>query len=186
MRSFVRDWVESLLKPLHHVLTDRLANSGRGIMYQLEQGLGSCFYEDVREQVTSLSEADRSRFGRLGIRIGQRYLFVRSLLSPAALEQRRLLCGIEFGKAFTWPSLGAVGSLETEVSERMYLAMGYGILEDRVVRVDALELAWIRVHAGIKVPQLAQLIGCNDEEARFLLHALRPRHPTKARMKRAS
>lgn len=186
MRSFVRDWVEALLKPLHHVLTDRLANSGRGIMYQLEQGLGTCFYEDVREQVTSLSEADRSRFGRLGIRIGQRYLFLRSLLSSSALEQRRLLCGIEFGQAFSWSSLGVVGISEPEVSERMYLAMGYGILEDRVVRVDALELAWTRVRAGIKASRLAHEIGCNDEQARFLLHVLRSRHPTKARMKRAS
>lgn len=187
LRVLVREWAENLLKPLHHRLVDRLDNAGRGIVYQLEQGLGTCDVEAVKEQVHLLSEADRSRLGRMGIHLGRSYIFVRSLLAPPALEQRRLLCCIEMAKSLPVSPSNTVWDLDPEVSDHMYLAMGFGILEDRAVRVDALEYAWPRVQAGIAVRKLARLIGCNEDEARFLVHALRPRrYPTHAKMKRAS
>lgn len=86
-------------------------------------------------------------------------------------------------KALPCASLGVMSEVEPEVSERIYLAMGYGLVKNRAVRVDVLELARARVQAGISLRTLAQVLGCQDAEARFLLHAFRPGQAANARMK---
>ncbi|MCC6554658.1 MAG: helicase, partial [Polyangiaceae bacterium] len=65
--AFARDLVEELLAPLRAPAARALGPAGRGIVYQLEQGLGTALARSAEEQLEGLSPGDREVLASLGV-----------------------------------------------------------------------------------------------------------------------
>ncbi len=144
--AFVRDHVAELLAPLS-LSTD--SGPIRGLLYQLEQGLGTIDARSAAAQLEALSEDDRRALSSAGIELGRRTVYARALLAPAALRRRALLVRVHRGADEPRPPEGggvAITRLR-EVAPEDYLAAGFVALGPRAVRVDLVERALARLAA---------------------------------------
>ncbi|MFV8748980.1 helicase-related protein [Nannocystaceae bacterium ST9] len=151
--AWTRDAVDELLAPLRRGPIDRLSSDARGLVYQLEQGLGTIHVEAAQAQLRRLSGRDRSELGKLGVKIGARMIWLPKLLSPAALRMRALLCSAALPRGVTLaiPRPGAVALVpEADVDPGAYTAIGFPVFGPRALRADIVE----RIHA-----ELAKLEG---------------------------
>ena len=147
LTAFARDLVAEALGPLRDDRSESLSPAGRGLIYQLEQGLGAVMRRQAAPQLEQLTEADRRLLRALDIRLGRRVIYARSLLGGPALARRRALV------APHWPVTAR--SILTDmrpntvsmppvvdVSSGLYLALGYLEMGPRALRIDMAE----RVH----------------------------------------
>lgn len=95
--AYCRDLVEHLLLPLR--CGSQIAESGaaRGILYQLEQGLGTVRVRDCQRQLGALDPQERQALARQGLRVGHTFLYVRRLLEPSAIVLRMALVSPHHG-----------------------------------------------------------------------------------------
>jgi ATP-dependent RNA helicase SUPV3L1/SUV3 len=186
--AFARDLVNELYAPLRVDAARELSPAARGVVYQLEQGLGTLDARAVKGQTAGLSARDRELFAQLDVVIGGRVVYAPSLLKRAAVAQRAALSATYFeGQAR--PALPRPGAVSTAalpgVAPRDYLLIGYPVFGARAIRADVVE----RVHralvaradaeaagaAGEKGPsvsQLASLLGCSAREVPTILAEL--------------
>jgi ATP-dependent RNA helicase SUPV3L1/SUV3 len=176
--AFARDLVTELLAPLRVDAARELSAAGRGVIYQIEQGLGTLDARAARGQIAELSPRDRELFAALEVTIGGRVVYASALLKRAAVEQRAALHATFFdGRARpALPRPGAVSMpAQKGVEPRAYVLIGYPVFGARAVRGDVAE----RVHRalvekaanegdperqGPSVGQLASLLGCPARE----------------------
>ncbi|HEY8428749.1 MAG TPA: helicase-related protein, partial [Sandaracinaceae bacterium] len=144
LSAFARDWVAALLAPLA-LETDRAPL--RGLLYQLEQGLGTIDARAARAQVEALSEDDRRTLAAAGIELGRRSIYSRALLSNEALRARSLLVRLHrgAGEPRPPPAGGVAIPRRREVPAEAYLAAGFVALGPRAVRADVVERALARL-----------------------------------------
>ncbi len=177
-----RDFVALALGPLRREAAGALSAAGRGLVYQLEQGLGTVATAEVEEQIRSLVDADREALSALDVRLGRRLVFVPALLKHAAVERRASLCFAFLGRrpAFAAPPAGSVSFRpRPDVPAAMYAAIGFPVLGGRAIRADVVE----RVAAALSPdgdggpaapgapPPLASWLGCPSAEVPRLLRA---------------
>ena len=89
--AFCRDLVQELLSPLRHGPLTGLSGPSRGLLYQLEQGLGTVRVADCQHQLSYLGEHERQALMTQGLRFGVSFLYVRRLLEPDAVALRTAL-----------------------------------------------------------------------------------------------
>jgi len=180
--AFARDLVEELLAPLRGPKLRELSAAGRGVVYQLEQGLGTATAREARAQLDELSPRDREIFEALGVVVGEHVVYVTGLLRRPAIEQRYALCAAYFeGRSRApCPRPAAVSVVaERRVDARMYTAIGYPVFGTRAIRADVVE----RVHkalsegaegeeGGPNSGRLASWIGCPAREVQGITEAL--------------
>ncbi|AKT39234.1 helicase-related protein [Chondromyces crocatus] len=173
-----RDLVEELLAPLRAPAARELEAAGRGILYQLEQGLGTALVTHATEQLTDLTERDREILGKLGVMLGEQLLYAPALLRPWAVERRAALCGAWFeGRARPpCPHPGTV-SLPTPpgADAQAFMALGYPLFGSRALRADVAERIYQALTAGADSPtpaSLARWIGCPVREVARVATAL--------------
>ncbi|MGC9983736.1 MAG: helicase-related protein [Polyangia bacterium] len=173
--AWTRDWVAQLLAPLRD---ERLASLGpavRGLVYQLEQGLGTVLVASAREQVRELDPRDRSVLGRAGVRVGRNVVFSSKLLQPAALRERTLLCQAEIGRRIEQPRADAASSVpSSDVSDATYVAMGFPVIGSRAIRSDLVEIVASRLVSGASPAEIARRLGCTPDEVEPIRRALAP------------
>jgi ATP-dependent RNA helicase SUPV3L1/SUV3 len=173
--AWTRDWVAQLLAPLRDERLASLGPAGRGLVYQLEQGLGTVLVARAAEQVRELEPHDRSALGRAGVRVGRHVVFSAKLLQPAALRERRLLCQAEIGWRLDQPRADMVSFLPSlEVSDATYAAMGFPVIGGRAIRADVVESVAVRVAAGAGAAEIARRLGCYLDEVEPLRRELAP------------
>jgi ATP-dependent RNA helicase SUPV3L1/SUV3 len=179
--AYARDLVEELLAPLRSPAIRALAPAARGVVYQIEQGLGTAVARDAEEQLAELSARDRELLGAGGVEVGGRVIYVQQLLRRRAIEQRLALCAAWFerGRQPACPAPGAVSlSLARGVEPRAYAAIGFPVFGTRAIRADVAE----RVHkalatsngdaAGPETGRLASWMGCPAREVPRISAAL--------------
>ena len=175
--AFARDLVEELLAPLRAPAARELSAAGRGVVYQLEQGLGTALAEAAEEQLAELTARDREILRGLGVELGARLLYLPALLKPAAIERRAALCAAHFDGRPGAPRPGAVSIAARGAEPRAYAAIGYPVFGGRALRADVVE----RVHralsagddAGAPAPALlARWMGCSPREVARISEAL--------------
>jgi ATP-dependent RNA helicase SUPV3L1/SUV3 len=166
--AYTRDLVAELLGPLRRDAAGLLSPAGRGLVYQLEHGLGTVLLRDAQQQVDHLSEEDGKVLGRLDVVLGERVVFVRSLLKPRWIRRRMALCqtGADLGDPSV-PSWEAVPAVARET----YVAVGYPVLGPRAVRADVLERVY-QQHARHGPRGLAGVMGCPARQLRGVIAAL--------------
>lgn len=175
--AFARDLVVYLLMPLRLCKPDELSAAARGILYLLEQGLGTALTKDAREQLAGLTPDDRDKLVEVGIVLGQTVLHVPALVRGHALVQRVALVQA-FANASEAPSLPRSSTVSIAVrrgtNERLYAAIGYPVFGSRAVRADVAERVFsallndaAQMHRG----KIAGLLGCPAREAESVVDA---------------
>jgi ATP-dependent RNA helicase SUPV3L1/SUV3 len=173
--AWTRDWVAHLLAPLRDERLASLGPAGRGLVYQLEQGLGTVPVARAHDQVRDLEAHDRGVLGRAGVRVGRHVVFSAKLLHPAALRERALLCQAEIGWRLDRPRADAVSFLpNVEVSDASYAAMGFPVVGGRAIRADVVESVAVRMASGAGAAEIARRLGCFPDEVEPIRRALAP------------
>lgn len=172
--AWTRDLVDELLAPLRRGPLDRLSSDARGLVYQLEQGLGTIHVEAARAQLRRLAGRDRQLLAAMGVRIGERMIWLPKLLAGPALRTRALLCSAALprGVVIAIPRPGAVSlPVEPGVDAGAYTAIGFPVFGPRALRADIVE----KIHAKLAGPEppteLAGLAGIKRELVPELLAA---------------
>ncbi|MGK3999382.1 helicase-related protein [Sorangium sp. So ce1024] len=166
--AFARDLVEELLAPLRSPEVRALPGAARGIVYQIEQGLGTAAARDAGEQIAELAPEDRALLGARGIEVGERVLYVPQLLRRGALERRVALCAAWFdrGRVPACPAPGAVSVAAARgVAPRAYAAIGYPVFGTRAIRADVAERVHRALASGEPAERLSSWMGCPAREA---------------------
>lgn len=170
--AFSRDLVEALLSPLRAPGVRGLSPAGRGVVYQLEQGLGTAPVERAGEQLAELDDADRAFFRAQGVEIGQRVIYLPALLRPPQSEQRLALVSGFFEPRPVRPKPGVVSFVVPRNADaRPYLAMGFPVFGARAIRADVAEQVSLASEAS---QDIARVLGCPVREVPSVLEALRP------------
>lgn len=174
--AFARDLVEELLGPLRAKAIRGLSAAGRGVVYQIEQGLGTVITREAEGQVTALEAQDRALLQAGGIEVGERVIYVPSLLKRPAIERRIALCSAYFEASLrpALPRPGAVSlALGRGVDPRACAAIGYPVFGPRAVRADIAERAHRALVGDAEgAARLASLLGCSAREVARIAEAL--------------
>lgn len=188
--AWTRDLVGLMLAPLRHLDKSALSPAGRGLLYQLEQNLGTVWVGHAREQLASLSQADRLLLEKLGIRLGRRLIYVPSLLFPQALLQRAALCEAFRPAGSTFeapdpraPSVPAHAAIERE----LYTLLGYPVFGPRAIRADVAEQVLRLLRRAARrgpfsaPPEMAVVLECPSEDVGRVIQAFGYRPATGGR-----
>jgi len=179
--AWTRDLVDDILGMLRRGDLRDLSPAGKGLLYQLEQGLGTVLAEAAREQLRHLTSRDRQRLHRAGVSIGRRLVFVRALLKPTAVGGRIALCVAYYDLRSSIPEIknGSVSvKASPSVPTNAYIAMGYPVLGSRAMRADILErfderLDRLSQQGFFALPgECASLVGCSLQELATVVEAL--------------
>jgi ATP-dependent RNA helicase SUPV3L1/SUV3 len=111
----------------------------RGLAYRLAQGLGVISQAEAREQWQLLDDEARERLRTLGVREGQRFLYVEEALAPHALERRCMLTALFHQSP---PPKGVPREPVLEAAEfagQDARAFGYLVLGPVALRIDIVE-----------------------------------------------
>ncbi len=171
--------VDRVRAPLHRPAHERLGRPGRGIHYQVLEGLGSAPSDRLRPLLAELEDDDRKNLARLGIRLGRHVVYTTGLAGPDAVQARALLWSTWTGGALPEQlPAGASAPRDPAIDPDLYRATGYEPLGDRVVRHDIVEKvsAWLR-KAGRSGPFRLEAtplewMGCPKADAPSVLGAL--------------
>ena len=143
------------LGPLLEAESAGLEGAARGLAFQLLQGLGSVPRRQGRPQIESLTEDDRRRLRRLGVRFARASVYFPSLLRPSAVSLRAVLWTVHRRPEVPGsppPAGTRTVDVETGTPLEFYEAVGYRVCGTVAVRLDALEAvaaaAWERSKKG--------------------------------------
>ncbi|UJR86719.1 helicase-related protein [Sandaracinus amylolyticus] len=171
MAAYGRDLVSELLRPIASHDAEGLV---RGVLWQLERGLGTLDVERAKGEIAALSDEDRTALDKRGVVIGSRTVFARGLLSAEALRLRALLVRVYRGtKEPRAPMRGVVSTARLkDVPFESYLAVGFLPLGPRVVRVDVVERVLARLREQETPNEIGSWLGVRSRELPKVLAAL--------------
>jgi ATP-dependent RNA helicase SUPV3L1/SUV3 len=170
--------VGELFAPLHREEESRLSPAARGLVYQLEQGLGTALAATARDQLANLEGDDRARLQRLGVHLGEHVVYMPSLLKPSAVTKRAALSSAYWQSqaATPPPRPGAVSFVPARgQSATLCAALGYPLFGPRAVRADVAERVYVEA-VNEKRPspsRLSSWMGCPVSQVAPVLHAMR-------------
>jgi ATP-dependent RNA helicase SUPV3L1/SUV3 len=166
--AFVRDYVAAMLGPLGE--DPELSAAGRGLVYQLRQGLGTVPLAQCAPVADALDGRDRSWFGGAGVRRGQRYVYLEPLMTAESIAQRRRLLLLTTA-AVPDPRGNRVDGRRRSVTDDVYLRLGYVPIDRIVVRVDVFEAAQDRLRGTTDTRALARDLAIGIRAAKVLARA---------------
>jgi len=182
LQLFVKGEIERRLAPLFALRDLPLAGVGRGLAFQLVDGLGCLPAAEIADQVRSLDHASRRALGRVGVRFGSESVYLEPLLGAESVRFRALLWAVRQGR--TVPplpgtrALSKVIAVDPTLPPSFYVALGRRVLDGLALRPDRLErlAAALRGHArggAFAVDaELARPVGVAVAELRRLVPAL--------------
>jgi ATP-dependent RNA helicase SUPV3L1/SUV3 len=190
--AWARDLVGQLLAPLRQDAVAQLSSDARGLVYQLEQGLGTIHRSSAEAQLRRLVRRDRALLHSFGVEIGARLIWLPKLLRGPAPRIRAILidAALPRGVHIEIPRPGAVALRPNpDIDPGAYTALGYPVFGTRALRADIVE----RLHAELtrlrdaadndefEPPgELAALAGVRRDELPELVKALAvPSHRTR-------
>jgi ATP-dependent RNA helicase SUPV3L1/SUV3 len=170
--AHTRDLVASLREPLAVGVIDSAPL--RGLIYQLEQGLGTVRKAEATAQLSALTTQEQSALAQHGVVFGRHTVYAAPLLTTHALVLREALCRAQAGRE---------GERALASSELLYqrapagfdreltLCMGFVPRGPWLVRCDVLEqLSALAPEAAREEAKL--MLGASDDEARSLVGEL--------------
>jgi ATP-dependent RNA helicase SUPV3L1/SUV3 len=163
--AFARDVTSSLLAPLRIKRDDGspLGPSARGLLYQVEQGLGAALANDAREQLETLEPIDRQALLGAGVVLGHAVVYLPRMLRPPALTRRIVLARTFFDAVPSPPDDAISIPLAAPTEARACLAVGYAPVLRRALRIDVLERVANAVLSPKPTPpkSIAGWLGCS-------------------------
>ena len=188
---WLKDHIAARLKPLFDLsAAEGLSGPGRGVAFQLVEGLGVLPRTPVAAMVEQLEREDRKALSRLGVRLGVSHLYLTALAKPAAVALRGLLWAVSKGHPLPVPipppgrvSVEALRAKEGPVKDggappAFWEAIGYPLAGGRALRVDMLDrletelLTASKANTPIREVALGQRVGLSAEELGAVLTGL--------------
>jgi len=178
--AWTRDLAETLLAPLRDERLAKLGPAARGILYQLEQGLGTALASQAQAQLRQIDQADRSRLGRAGIKPGRKVVYAPALLRPEAVLVRAALCRAFLGPGtqFEIPASQTRYFLPAdEMDDDTCMAMGFPAIAGVAIRADEVEFIVAHIAGGARANAIVRRLGCDADVAAAIFDVLaEPRH----------
>ena len=137
-----RDLAGEVLAPLRSDRLEELGAAGRGVVYQLEQGLGTVLARDARAQLQALTPAERRLLERAGICLGLHVVYLRGALKAGPVASRTALAAAFWGaeaEAVPPPPTAVSMAADPHRPAALYAAVGFPVAGSRAVRADILE-----------------------------------------------
>jgi ATP-dependent RNA helicase SUPV3L1/SUV3 len=181
LQAYTRDLVEQLLAPMRQPALEELSPAARGLLYQLEQGLGTVLIADCHVQLSGLCPRDRQLLTSIGLRFGNHYLYLRRLLDPNTIGQRLGLATSHFATQLqdALRLTAAFSQVSTvPIHPALLTATGFAQAGPLILRVDRFErlVAELRSYEraeSFHAPRdLTSRLGCEPEHVPQLLEAL--------------
>ena len=183
LQNFINSHIETRLKMLTRLRDCQLSGPIRGLLFQLNEGLGCVPRSELESLVKDLSDEDRKALAKLGVRLGVETVHVLDALKPDPVELRGILWAVarELDALPELPPAGRTSVPNDRANSKgFYLAAGYMPVGPLAARVDMLErfAALLRQKAREndgKVrpdPDLLSLLGCTVEQAEGVFTAL--------------
>ncbi|PWC32557.1 helicase-related protein [Azospirillum sp. TSO35-2] len=187
---WLKDHIAARLKPLFALsgadgLSGGLSGAGRGLAFQLVEGLGVLPRAPVAAMVERLEREDRKALTRLGVRLGVSHLYLTALAKPAAVSLRALLWAVAKGHPLPVPvpppgrvSVEALPVTDGGAPPAFWEAIGYPVAGGRALRVDMLDrletelLTTSKAGTPIREVALGQRVGLSAEELGAVLAGL--------------
>jgi len=183
LRAWSRDFVDEALGPLRDERLGKASAPARGLIYQLEQRLGTVSRRQASAQLRELCEHDRALLGQLDVVFGHRHIYVAGLLGSEHLRWRAALCNAFFGNELEPPSAEQPSFTPPRRTSSVTLeALGFAALGGLALRVDVVEsLASALLALASDGPfhpsdTMAAQIGCSRDDLAALIKALGYRH----------
>jgi ATP-dependent RNA helicase SUPV3L1/SUV3 len=171
--AWTRDHVGALMEPVRSLGRGRDDANLRGLIYQLDQSLGTVPSRRVRALVDALDAETLAALDAAGLVRGARVTWHRALLSAEAMAQRAELVRVWAGEALPLPPLGRASvPVPRGTKVEAWWAAGYAVYGGRAVRCDLAERA---LHEALGGDEAAarRTLGCPAGEAIAVLQALR-------------
>ncbi len=158
LQTWLRAHVRAHLSPLIRLGEARFEGAARGLAFQLVEGLGIVPREQLADMVADLTQADRAKLHRLGVRLGYRDVFLPGLLRPARLAVRARLWRLAHPHD-VHPAVPEAGRVSMDLPEALagqdavnnhLMASGYRPVGDMAVRADILDRLAQLAHAAGK------------------------------------
>jgi len=155
-----------------------LSGAAKGIAFILYERLGSVPTAEIGHLIRAMQESDKPRLARLGLRFGEKTVYMPELLKPAQIELRSLLFSLANGAFFEGapPPAGRVAiDAIADVPDAYWLAVGYRRLGQRVMRVDMVERVAMLVRVAARQGQfkiaedMLSLAGATREQMALML-----------------
>jgi ATP-dependent RNA helicase SUPV3L1/SUV3 len=181
LQAHVKDLLSFLLAPIQPPERAALAHDPeaaalRGLLYQLEQGLGSARRQDVAPQLALLRPADRSTLARWGVRIGRASVYAEAMLQPERLRIRAALCHAwqppDRARPAAPDHLARSYKLQSASDKQSALMRGYVPVGTWAVRCDLTERALAELDKPDPQAAIQSLLACEAEQAAAILAAL--------------
>lgn len=147
----------------------------RAIAYQLTRGLGVVPMRDAREQWQLLDPSSRAKLERLGVRAGQRFLYVEGALTPHAFARRTLLTALFEGAVAPEGVPGDAVLDPAKLPGRDPRPYAYEAVGPVALRIDLLERLAAALRQPLGAPQaqaLLEELHLDGEVRARVLHAL--------------
>jgi ATP-dependent RNA helicase SUPV3L1/SUV3 len=184
VHAHMKDVVSSLLAPISSEERAAFSDSSdaaaalRGLLYQLEQGLGCARRAAVAPQIQLLTAAEHRALQRWGVVLGRASVFVRDMLQPERLRVREALCYAWVPPVGRVPRSNAGGAscfqLRSAWDKQTCLWRGYVAFGSCGVRCDLVErvLGELQKAPPDEVAVVRGLLQCDDALAEALLRAI--------------
>jgi ATP-dependent RNA helicase SUPV3L1/SUV3 len=180
LSAWARDLVSEVLEPMRALPEEALSPALRGLVYQLEQGLGTVSTVEARGQLNALSDRELSLLVHGGFVIGRHLVYAKRLLTKGMIARRAALLRAYVGGSRV-PALSASPSASIRVRpgpERQdLLRVGYAPFGPMALRADVAErvasaLEELSGATEFSVPRNVQsLLGCRRSELPHVLRA---------------
>jgi ATP-dependent RNA helicase SUPV3L1/SUV3 len=181
MLAWSRDLVQEVVGALGEPPSTPWSAAGRGLIYQLEQNLGSLPARSAAQQLGALTRADRDSLAARRVRHSRDFVY-----SVDALMPRQRLARLALSQAFSPRDMSRLPPLTDRVSFRSpqgvdvaWLSqVGFVVLGQRVVRVDVADRVRMELRRSAKrgpftLPrQLVQWLGASAEDVNELARVL--------------
>ena len=143
MTHFLERKIEIVFEPLFNIQRDeRVTGISRGLSFMLTESLGVIPRSVVMSEVKQISQEERSKLRKHGLRFGQFTIFFPALIKPLPTKMRLILWGKFLGmdRIPSAPSPGLV-SVEVDGSEPKgyFPRAGLRAAGNRAIRIDMLE-----------------------------------------------
>ena len=139
LRAHLRDYVAEALEPLRDPRLAEASPALRGLLYQLEQGLGAVRIDDARKQLAAVTDDERDALHAVGIVRGRRWLYADDLLEESAVARRLVLANAHRDRRLRMDRPGAPSVPARRAAAEQYALVGYALLGRRAVRLDVAE-----------------------------------------------
>jgi ATP-dependent RNA helicase SUPV3L1/SUV3 len=189
LHAHLKDLVAYLFEPLSQVtrtLTGDARESAplRGLVYQLEQGLGTVLRRQVAPQLEKLSATECTALATWQIELGRQTVFSREMLdAQRSVARAALTAAWERGpggrsQIDAMPLESPAWPIALGLSRENCLAIGFVMLTRWAVRCDVLELLLnqpniaARKRTDAAADEVRTLLGCSAADARAILNEL--------------